>query len=109
MAGSRDRIAVPFDRRDFARDTERDFPAADSTVRPLVRPHSVPWLVMTYDQLRALPLDARAGFVLSRIDGRCTVEMIVDMTALPEDDTIGILGRLLELGAIELRDRPSTR
>jgi hypothetical protein len=109
MAGSKDRITVPFGLRNRTHDTERELPTADSVVRPIVPLFAVPWLVMTYEDLRGLPLDHRAGFILSRVDGRCTVEMIVDMASLPPDDTMEILRRLVELGAIELRDRPSVR
>ena len=42
--------------------------------------------------------------MLSLIDGRCTVEMILDIAGLPEDEAIGILDNLRELGAIELND-----
>jgi hypothetical protein len=50
-----------------------------------------------------LPLDHRAGYVVSLIDGRSTVEMIVDIAMLPEGEALMILGDLRRLGAIELR------
>lgn len=66
--------------------------------------HAVPWLVVTLEQLRRMPLDGRAGFIVSLIDGRCTVEMLLDVAALPEDEVIALLGQLADLGAIELRE-----
>jgi hypothetical protein len=66
----------------------------------------VPWLVLTPDEVRGMPLDRRTGFVLSLIDGRCTVQMILDMAALPEDETLSIFAKLLMLKVIELRDGP---
>jgi hypothetical protein len=65
---------------------------------------AVPWLVVTYDELQRLPLHPRAGFVVSLIDGRCTVEMLLDVSGMREDETLDILAELLRLGAIELRD-----
>ena len=87
-----------------ARDSTRDFPAADSDVRPVISLSAVPWLVVTYDELRRLPLDKRRGFLVSLIDGRCTVEMLLDVSGMPEDETLDILRELVGLGAVELRD-----
>jgi hypothetical protein len=64
----------------------------------------VPWLVVTYDQLQAMPLGERDGFVLSLGDGRLSVEAILELAGCPEGETIGILVRLVQLGAIELHD-----
>jgi hypothetical protein len=75
-----------------------------SDVRPVVPFRAVPWLVATHDELRRMPLDSRSGFLVSLIDGRCTVEMLLDMAGLPEDDVITMLAQLVRLGAIELRD-----
>jgi hypothetical protein len=63
----------------------------------------VPWLLATYDRIRELPLDPRAGFLVSLIDGRSTVEMIVDGASMPEGEALAILGELIALGAIEVR------
>ena len=101
----RDRITLlPGDRGEAPRDTEREFAAASSDIRQVVPLASVPWLIATHEELLALPLDGRAGFVLSLIDGRCTVEMILDIAGLPEDEAIDILDRLRLLGVIELHD-----
>jgi hypothetical protein len=102
--GNRDRITLPDDLSEFVRPSDRQFEAASSHVRAIVPLYSVPWLVVTYDDLRAMPLEGRDGFVVSLVDGRATVEMILDMAGLPEDETIDVLSRLLRLGAIELRD-----
>jgi hypothetical protein len=83
----------------------REAEGTQSDIRPIVPMHAVPWLVATHEALRRLPLDARAGFIVSLIDGRCTVEMLLDVAGLPEDEVIALLGQLAELGAIELRDR----
>lgn len=64
--------------------------------------HALPWLLMTFDQVKHLPIDPRVGFIVSFIDGRGTVEMIIDMAGLPRTVTLRILAKLLALGAIEL-------
>ena len=102
--GSNDRITPAVDLSRAARDSERELEAPDSTVRMVLPAAAVPWLLVTYDELRRLPLDSRDGFVLSLIDGRCTIEMILDIAAMPEDAVTEVLHRLLQLGAIELRD-----
>ena len=103
-SSSSDRITRPNDLSGLARDSEREFTAATSDIRRVVAAAAVPWLIATHEQLLALPLDSRAGFVLSLIDVRCTVEMILDVAGLPEDEAIAILDNLRELGAIELYD-----
>jgi len=104
MSGRRVRDTIPTDLREFARQSEREFEAASSDIRPVVPLHAVPWLIATLDQVKELPLDSRAGLLLSLIDGHSTVEMILDMSGLPEDEAIAILARMLELEVIELHD-----
>jgi hypothetical protein len=103
-----DRTTIPEDLSQVARESERKFAAAESDVRPVVSPFSVPWLVISYADLQRLPLDTRAGFVISLIDGTCTVQMMLDISHMPEDETLDILRELVRLGAIELREpKPS--
>lgn len=98
---TRDRITVP---AAAALDSERELAATTSDVRPLVPPFAVPGLLVTMDELRNLPLDPRAGHVVSLIDGRANVEGIADMSGIPLDEITTIFATLLELEAIELRD-----
>lgn len=98
-----ERITIPVDLSGPALESARDLQATLSEIRPAVPLVGVPWLVVTYDALQKLPLDARAGFVVSRIDGKCTVEMLLDITSMPERETLEILRELVQLGAIELR------
>ena len=65
---------------------------------------AVPWLAVSVEGLRLLPLDARAAYLLSLIDGACSVETILDICELDRTEALDLLARLLELGAIELRD-----
>jgi hypothetical protein len=101
----RDRITMPEDMSQLARESTGELAASASDVQPVVALSAVPWLVVTYEKLRSLPLDSRAGFVVSLIDGRCTVEMILDLSGMPEDETVDVLRQLLGVGAIELRGR----
>jgi hypothetical protein len=83
-----------------------DLEGPASEVRPLVPLFAVPWLAITVEGLRFLPLDARAAYVLSLIDGQCSVDLILDMCAheVDREEALAVLARLLGLGAIELRD-----
>jgi hypothetical protein len=98
-----DRITIPAILAEALReDGEQDPPASE--VRGLLPRGAVPWLVGTYEELRRMPLDARDWFVLSLVDGRSSVQMIVDLSAMPEAETLAVLVRLLKAGAIELHD-----
>ncbi|HMI93601.1 MAG TPA: DnaJ domain-containing protein, partial [Polyangiales bacterium] len=62
----------------------------------------VPSLVPGVD-LYALPLSTIEGFVISRVDGNASVEDISMMAGIDQQRLIGILERLRDLGAVELR------
>ena len=87
VSGSGDRPTIPADLRGLARESEREFETASSDVRPLMPLHAVPWLIMTLDQVKALPLDARAGRLLSLVDGRATIDEVGDAI----DERLGAL------------------
>jgi hypothetical protein len=93
---SSDRITIP------GTVGEDDGPASEA--RPILPRHAIPWLIVTFDDLRAMPLDPRDGFILSLVDGRSSIEMIIDLATLPEAETLTVLMRLLKVGAIELHD-----
>jgi hypothetical protein len=63
----------------------------------------VPAVTVARDQLRWLSIDHRAGFVLSLIDGVSTVEMILDVTGMPELDALRILSELVQQRIISFR------
>ncbi len=50
----------------------------------------------------AAPIDSRAAFVLSLVDGRNNEGTIVDMSGMPEEEVHAILARLARLGLIAL-------
>ena len=86
--------------------SDDDLDGPTSEVRALVPLFAIPCLAVTQDGLRFLPLDARAAYLLSLVDGHCTVETILDICVpeLGRDEALGILARLLDVGAINLRD-----
>jgi hypothetical protein len=84
-------------------DAELDDPASDFVVPPRVIPMTAtPRLCMRASELVALPLDHRSGFLLSHIDGKRTVENVVDVSHLSPEDTLEALGSLIALGAITI-------
>jgi hypothetical protein len=91
---------------DFEAVIEDDLGGPVSTLRPVIPLFSVPWLAVTLEGLRFLPLDARAAYLLSLVDGHHNVETILDVCAqqFARDDALDVLAYLLQLGAIELRD-----
>lgn len=84
-----------------------DYPAAPTSgVRPHLPLFAVPWLAVTVDGVPFLKLNARAAYLLSLVDGHCTVELILDICQpeLERDEPLDLLAQLLQLGAIEVRD-----
>lgn len=68
----------------------------------------IPRLVPDADVM-SLPLGRVEGFVLSRIDGRATVEDISVMSGVEPGQLVVILQRLAELGVVELPWEPRPR
>jgi hypothetical protein len=65
---------------------------------------AVPWLMLSHDEVLRLGLDHREGFLLSLIDGRTTVEMLLELAAMPRREVLRVLARWLALGVITLKD-----
>src|SRR5687768_1169125 len=63
----------------------------------------VPNVLVPREQLRWLSIDHKAGFVLSLVDGVSSVEMIIDVSGMPELDTLRILAELTQQRIIALR------
>ncbi len=82
-------------------DDELDGPASE--VRSVVPLGAIPCLAISVDGLRFLPLDARSAYLLSLMDGHCTVDLILDVCDMDRDEVLAILSQLLKLGAIKLR------
>src|SRR5258707_916396 len=55
----------------------------------------IPVVMVARDQLRWLSIDHKAGFVLSLIDGVSNLEMIIDVSGMPQLETMRILSELV--------------
>ena len=55
---------------------------------------------MSVDNLKRLPLDHRAGFLLSRIDGSIDLETLVEVAALPRHDVLRMVRDLADSGVV---------
>ncbi len=64
---------------------------------------SVPRVAVSAQALRQLPLDHRSGFLVACVDGVSDVASILDVCAMRREEALDLLGRLVRLGAIELR------
>ncbi len=53
--------------------------------------------------VRSMPLDAREGFALSRIDGSCNVQMLGQVTGMGDDEILRIVKKLATHKAITFR------
>jgi hypothetical protein len=82
--------------------TERP-PALGSEPKEGIFGSAVPRMRMREGQLRELSIDARTGFFASQIDGRRSVEEVVDACGFDELEALEIIDELLRLGAIDLR------
>jgi hypothetical protein len=78
----------------------RDALPDSSGVRVRGRELGVPRVVMAMADILSLPLDTRAGYLLSRIDGQTSVDGLVDVTGFPTSEVIALLVLLTSLGAI---------
>lgn len=81
-------------------------PSDMPTVRPpaFAPAESIPVPVMRGSELRELHLDRYAGFLLSLMDGVTTVEMLLDVCAMPTEEALRVLDDLVRSGVVELRD-----
>jgi len=90
---------MPEDQRGFDDDETPTYPRFP-TPRPFLR--RVPVLRLALQDLAALPLEPRAAFILSNIDGRMTIENILDVCAMPSQEAAEIIDELIDLGVIRL-------
>jgi hypothetical protein len=64
---------------------------------------TIPTMRMQDAQLMLLAIDARSGFFASQIDGKRSVEELIDVCGFDELEALEIIDELLRLAAIELR------
>lgn len=66
-------------------------------------PGSVPFVVVPNAHMRWLSMDHRAGFVLSLIDGKSTLDTILDLCGMPRLDALHILHDLVEQKVVAVK------
>lgn len=54
------------------------------------------------NDIARLPFDHRVGFLLAHVDGATTVEDILDVSPMPEDEALSLLHELLVLGIVQV-------
>jgi hypothetical protein len=62
----------------------------------------IPRLMVDPKELRTKALDPRAGFLLSQVDGRTSIEMLLDLGTMPRLETLRLLYELTIDGVIEM-------
>lgn len=62
----------------------------------------IPRLAMESAQLRRLTLDHRAGFLLSCIDGSCSIDEVLDVAMMPPLEAVRTLYELVLEGVVEI-------
>jgi hypothetical protein len=74
--------------------TQREIPSASDYFQ------RIPRIAVDARELTLLQLDHREGFLVSRVDGRSTIETILDVCAMPADEALEILESLAERGVL---------
>ena len=64
----------------------------------------VPIVAIRENDMRWLGLDHRAGFLLSRVDGRASLVEILDVSGMPRLEALKTLVELYEAGAIRFAE-----
>jgi hypothetical protein len=59
-----------------------------------------PVVVVPSDELRRLPLDHRAGFLMSLMDGTIDLQTVIDISAMPRDEALHVVRDLYEAGIV---------
>ena len=62
----------------------------------------IPRIAMTANEMTALSLDHRSGFLLSLVDGNCTIDDLLDVSGMPRLEALKILCDLLDHGVLAL-------
>ncbi len=77
----------------------RPAPPPATPSRATMSPAAMPKLVVA---IHTLSLDHRAGFIVSLVDGRTTVEDIIDMSGQPSAEVLRVLEELFAQGALSV-------
>ncbi|CAN5924586.1 hypothetical protein BH11MYX4_BH11MYX4_16420 [soil metagenome] len=65
-------------------------------------PVAAPQLLKPLRELASAPIDHRDAFVLSLVDGKTSVQGVVDLAAMADGEAVSILHRLATLGIVRL-------
>jgi len=68
----------------------------------------VPHVLKSREEIAAMPIDHRGGFLLAHADGVQTVDEIFDVCAMPEEEAVQLIEELIALGAIALEPELGT-
>jgi hypothetical protein len=60
-------------------------------------------VIAPIEVLKQMPLDHRAGFLLSLMDGTVDLETLIDVSGMARDDVLSIVQELHEVGAVDFR------
>ncbi len=60
-------------------------------------------LSMTLDELKRLPLDHRAGYLIFWMDGSIDLDTLVEVSGMTRDEVLGIVRDLFDSGVVEFR------
>jgi hypothetical protein len=60
-----------------------------------------PAMAIAEDRYKRLPLDHRAGFLVSRMDGTINLETLIAVSCMPRDEALRIVRDLYESGVIK--------
>jgi hypothetical protein len=60
-------------------------------------------VVAPLEVLKQMPLDHRAGFLISLMDGTLDLDMLIDISGMTRDDVLAIVQELHEIGAVDFR------
>jgi len=122
-------LAPAFDVAEFARESDRRQERAEragenpdgappSAVRLITRPQwaqvitndawirkvaGAPTVIMGAESLKRLPLDHRAGFVLSLMDGSLDIETLIELSGMDLDEVLNLVRNLFDSGIVEFR------
>jgi hypothetical protein len=123
-------LAPAFDVAEYARESDRfsqesagenatESPdCAPSTVRLITRPQwgqvitndawarmvvGAPRVTMSAAALKRLPLDHRAGFVLSLMDGSLDLETLLELSGMDRDEVLDLVRNLFDSGVVEFQ------
>jgi hypothetical protein len=62
-----------------------------------------PAVVMADQDLKRLPLDHRAGFLLSLMDGTVDLDTLAEIAAMPREEVLRVVRDLFESGVVDFR------